>query len=379
MGNEAVRGLTTPWRTSVGLHLALSVGMLILIALSIALARGSFGFAEVVDGLGSLGRQLFDDVSWLFPSFIATLLAVALIPSAKDVSGERQMTRSREGEKAAMALRVVPVVVGATANTVFVLMAIAVSRYGFLGEKLVAPVGLYIVIAGLGFAITAELVSRDSYRLDFLREARDAAASTAVTSRRLLVQMRPLRRPGRRATLALLLWTVLGAVLALAVLLVELKARDVTYVAGGGWILFCLLLGMTLASTLVTWLMAVTWWSSIRKKSDVALLVYFELLVLVLFGSVAAIVTRAGPVTGAFVVITGAVPMVGTWVPLRIWPAWLRRWTIRAPLLQCVLHASVTRAERATVELAEIAPRVEPTRTRATRLARFRFWSAGSK
>lgn len=346
----------SPHWVSLGLLGALTLMTLALVIVAAALTHRSADPVVLLRAMSDIGLGVLDDASWLFPSLIATLLVVAVIPRSAqawpDASSEPATTTT------SVVLAAAPAAVGVLATTSIVLVILGVAARPAYATDLLAPLSLFAVIVGLSHAITYDLAARPSYRVRMLRQIVASASQAAAQTHKVVARDAGIPRP--RLVWGAALTIILGSLLACLTLWGELALRgqriDILSVATFlPW-----LAGLSAVATGVLALSAYLWWISPRRWTDVCLVLYFEGGLVTLFGLLLVAVNGAGGPSGALVVPTLFVPLVSVrWTRLTS-SKWLEWWRLRVPLATRALVATRDRTIFALEELEGVSPKTPP-------------------
>lgn len=319
-----------------------TVMALCLVAGVLALLTGSQEWVVVGAAMGDLGRLgLLEDAPWLFPTFIAVLFALAVVPPRLlDESDIEQAYRQK-------IVRLIPAVVGILAMVSMILMIIGVVYYPSAAPKLASPILVSIVTIGVAYVLTASLVRRPSYRVAVLRgqleETSGAKQKTGTSHSSLMATDRNWRVLAKRIVFTFAVSVVVpSAILFLISLVKPPRAGAETIVSQ--ITLFGILAFMAL---FFGCLISAQLWNSQRQRVDWVLLVVTYIVpagTVLLF--VAGHLTGAAPWLGALELLSVAIPTVLVWLPERQLPRFLRHISVHTALGAVVLRVLRERETR---------------------------------
>lgn len=346
-----------PHWVSSGVLGALTLMTLALVILAVAFAHRSADPVVLLGAMGEVGLGVLNDASWLFPSLIATLLVVAVIP--RGTQEWPQVSDEPAGTTTSVVLAAAPAAVGVLATSSIALVIVGVAAHPAYAVDLLAPLSLFVVIVGLSHAITYDLAARPSYRVRMLRYI--VANASHATARTNEVVARDAGLPRLTALRGAAVTIVLGSLLAGLTFWGELTLRHERLDILSTVRLLPWLAGLSAVATGVLALSAYLWWISPRKWTDVCLVLYFEGGLVALFGLLLVALNGAGGPSGALVVPTLLIPLVSVrWSRLTS-IKWLEWWRLRVPLATRAMRATRDRTILALEELERVSPKTPST------------------
>lgn len=315
----------------------------------VSFAIGSSSGDVLWRALGDLGRWgVLEDASWLFPTFIAVLFALAVVPAR--FLDEKDVEQAYKQK----IVRLMPAVVGIAALGSLVLVVLGVIQYPAAAARLYSPVLVSVVTVGVAYALTASLVRRPRYRIASLRgrieESDEAVIKTEASHGPMSPRFRSWRELAKRAALSLAASTALPS----AILLVGLVPRGLP---NGPLSLWPFLAAFAVLAILALGLGAVIsaqLWSSRRRLLDRILVAYMYFVP----AALAAVIIGAGatstePLVAPLMAIPMAIPTVLVWLPEKRLPKVLRVLGVRAALGGVILNFLRRRRDRLQSNLDE--------------------------
>jgi len=134
----------SPHWVSLGALGALTLMTLALVILAVAFAHRSADPVVLLEAMGEVGLGVLDDASWLFPSLIATLLVVAIIP--RGTQEWPQVSAEPAATTTSVVLAAAPAAVGVLATSSIALVIVGVAAHSTYAVDLLAPLSLFVVI-----------------------------------------------------------------------------------------------------------------------------------------------------------------------------------------------------------------------------------------
>lgn len=346
--------IPNPYVASASLFLAMTLGVLTLVVACIAVGLQTMNPLALAVALGDLGLQVVKDSSWLFSSFIATLLVVALLPKRL---GTTEDFESTQRSLASLVLQAAPTLVGVFATSSLVLAIVGVGFHPSAAATLFAPVSLFVVILGLSYSVTSDLTASGPYRLNLVRNVLSACMAASLSTSEVIGEADRSRAPWRDVVVAAASWTLAGFSASFLLLVSEVAHRSGTAVFAELGSAALWLVAMSFLATGVGLLSSFVWWTSPREVSDRFLILYLQGLVLTSYGLLAWIVTQVpGGPSGIFVLLTCVIPLSSLWVPARFVPQLFRRLSLRRALATAALLSVLSREAAARKELGALIP-----------------------
>ena len=315
----------------------------------VSFAVGSSSGDVLWRALGDLGRWgVLEDASWLFPTFIAVLFALVVVPARfLDEEDVEQAYKQK-------IVRLMPAVVGIAALGSLVLVVLGVIQYPSAASRLYSPVLVSVVTVGVAYALTASLVRRPRYRIASLRgqiEEVDAAEiKTEASHGPLSPRFRSWRELAKRSALSLVVSTVVPS----AILLVGLVPRGLPDGLLSLWPLLVAFLALAILALSLGAVISAQLWSSRRRLLDRILVGYMYFVP----AALAAVVIGAGatstePLVAPLMAVPMAIPTVLVWLPERRLPKGLRMFGVHSALGGVVLNFLQRRRDRLQRDLDE--------------------------
>lgn len=343
-----------PWTLRflpIALFGVFTAATLIIVVAAVGVAIWSYDELLLWAAMGDLGAGVLKDASWLFPSFVAILFALAVVPGR--LSNEADIEEAYKQR----IIRLMPMVVGVAATMSLVLVVVGVIQKPGTAPSLFSPLLLSVVTVGVAYVLTAALVRRPSYRIAQLKGQID---EVDVAYR----QTRDSHRDSRRARAVRISMKTAGfafgapAVLLIGHLVVQQRGETLP----GTWPLLLAMAALAAISTGVDVLVSYEYWTSRRKPFDRAFLAYLYLTPTALAALV--IVTGASstePFLSILLVLPMLIPTVLTWLPTKQLPRFMQQLSLYAASGGTALRVLAARRRRLRKELQQLERHTEAT------------------
>lgn len=343
-----------PWTLRflpVALFGVFTAATLIIVVAAVGVAIWSYDELLLWAAVGDLGAGVLKDASWLFPSFVAILFALAVVPGR--LSNEADIEEAYKQR----IIRLMPMVVGVAATMSLALVVVGVVQRPETAPSLFSPLLLSVVTVGVAYVLTTALVRRPSYRIAQLKGQID---EVDVAYRQTRDSHRDSRR--ERAFPASLKAAGFALAVPAALLIGHLMVQQRWDAIPRTWLLLLVMAALAAISTAVDVLVSYEYWTSRRRPFDRVFLAYTyltptALAVLV----VVAGASSAEPLWGILLILPMLIPTVLTWVPGTYLPRFMRQLSVHAASGGTALRVLAARRRRLRKELEQL--RLHPAAT----------------